>query len=318
MDRAMRTVAEAGILELGFFGGEPLLESTMIAHWMRYAGSRAAERRQRVRFSMTTNGTQVSRQAWEVMMAKDLELTLSFDATPQAHDRHRRDVRGQATAGIVEATLRRLIDSGKSPRVNVVVRPDNLEEIAGGLSYIHALGVRCVDLSLDLWTRWSPTDGSRLESCIEKSAAVWAQLLPEFSVNWFDAKIAGLTSLPESEATSRCGFGVGEIAVAPSGNLYPCERLIGEDLPSSPSRLSGHALDGGADFSSDPLSVGSCNACSGCVLGSVCDTRCRCSNFVRTGNVNHPDGLLCLLNKATARAAIAALTTNRLLLTSMN
>ena len=69
MDRAMRTVVEAGILELGFFGGEPLLESTMIAHWMRYAGSRAAERRQRVRFSMTTNGTQVSRQAWEVMMA---------------------------------------------------------------------------------------------------------------------------------------------------------------------------------------------------------------------------------------------------------
>jgi hypothetical protein len=40
---------------------------------------------------------------------------------------------------------------------------------------------------------------------------------------------------------------------------------------------------------------------------SACDTTCRCSNFIRTGDVDRPDGLLCLMNKTAAQATVKAL-----------
>jgi radical SAM protein with 4Fe4S-binding SPASM domain len=100
--------------------------------------------------------------------------------------------------------------------------------------------------------------------------------------------------------------------VAPSGRLYPCERLIGEDRPDQPLRLPGNALEG-TDFLDPTTSFTRCSPCNRCELAFACDTTCRCSNFIRTGDVNQPDGLLCLLNKAAARATANALNTSALM-----
>jgi radical SAM protein with 4Fe4S-binding SPASM domain len=129
-------------------------------------------------------------------------------------------------------------------------------------------------------------------------------------LNWFDAKAGAIAGLPSTHEDTRCGFGDGEIAVAPSGRLYPCERLIGEDRPDHPLRLPGHALEGEDFLGFAVAPVKDCDACASCALNAACEADCRCSNFVRTGNVNHPDGLLCTLNKATARAVAAVLGRN--------
>jgi uncharacterized protein len=103
--------------------------------------------------------------------------------------------------------------------------------------------------------------------------------------------------------TSRCGFGNGEIAVAPSGSLYPCERLIGADPPNSPLCL-GHVSDGDDFVQPAPKGERREESCTSCALLKTCNTTCRCSNYVRTGDVNRPDGLLCLLDRICTREAI--------------
>jgi len=153
-----------------------------------------------------------------------------------------------------------------------------------------------------LWTHWSGADGARLQTFVHRAAQLWRQWIPEFSLNWFDSKAADLAHLPMTEESTRCGFGHGEIAVAPSGNLYPCERLVGEDRADQPWRLPGHALDGPHFLDFGPAGFERCEPCSQCALAVACDTSCRCSNFVRTGDTGRPDGLLCLLNKVAAQA----------------
>jgi uncharacterized protein len=301
--RALQSLFPDGSLNLGFFGGEPLLEAQRILDWMEYARNQACNSEKHVSFTLTTNGTISNPHAWQVMMADNLELAVSFDGTPQMHDRHRHDSQGKGSAALVEATIRKLVNAGREFRVITVVRPDNLEEIPAAMEYLHALGVHAVNLSLDLWTSWTANDGSRLRKLVTVLSKQWARWLPKFSLNWFDSKIAEMTALQKSPASDLCGFGDGEIAVAPSGRLYPCERLIGEDRPGNPLRLPGSALDGRANFLD--TSTGAfvrCSPCSQCALASACDTFCRCSNFVRTGDTNRPDGLLCLLNKAAASA----------------
>jgi uncharacterized protein len=302
IQRGFASLMEGGQLELGFFGGEPLLEAAQLQKWMRFARDAASSSAKHVKFNLTTNGTIQTPAAWSVMNDNALDLAVSFDGTPALQDRHRRDAHGHGSARVVEHTIRRLIKAKNSFSVVAVVRPDNLAKMLAGLEYLYQLGVRHIHLSLDLWTSWLAADICRLEEFINGAANLWRRWLPDFSLNWFDAKAAGLAHLPIAEPSTRCGYGDGEIAVAPSGRLYPCERLIGEDRPEQPARLPGHILEG-EDFLKDSgLPFSRPAPCSSCALAFACDTDCRCSNFIRTGSAEHPDGLLCRLNKATARA----------------
>jgi uncharacterized protein len=300
IDRAIASLEPGGVLELSFFGGEPLVEAALISNFLGYAAERVAEKGIEPRPGMTTNGTVTTPAAWGVMLRPDLDLTLSHDGLPEVHDRHRRTPAGHATAHHVEATMLRLHAEGKAFRVNMVVRPDTLPHVVAGIQHLQDLGVTRIDLSLDLWRRWTNGDTQMLSEVVGRCATLWREALPRLSLNWFDEKAAMLARVPVEES-ARCGFGKGEIAVAPSGNLYPCERLIGEDAGDNPIRLPGNALDG-VDFLHFADTPGRSHAaCNSCDMNYACTTTCRCSNFVRTGDPSRPDRLLCILNEASLR-----------------
>jgi len=306
IDRAAALLRRGGVLELGFFGGEPLLEAQRIREFIAHAEAAAQPKAINLQLSLTTNGTQATGAAWEIMLRQDLDLAVSCDGIRRAHDKHRRGLDGRATSHAVLLTMQKLLEAGKEFRVVLVVRPDTLDALPEGIEFLLERGVRRFEPSRDLWARWSNADAPRLERAIARCARIWRAALPEISLSWFDEK-AALLSKALMNGTARCGFGDGQIAVAPSGNLYPCERLIGEDSPANQMRLPGH-VGVGADFLSmsraAPRSAAECGVCE---MQSLCGTTCRCSNCIRTGNVAEPDGLLCLLNQVclreTARAA---------------
>lgn len=289
--RALNSIADGGRLHLGFFGGEPLLEATRIREWMDFARQAARDVGKTVEFNLTTNGTLGDGDARAVLFAPDLELAVSCDGAPSTHDRHRRDPGGLGTSLRTEETLRELIRARREFSVVVVVRPDTLANLPGGLRHLHELGVRRFTLSLDLWTGWDPVALGELSETVVAVADLWRRWLPLVSIDWFDSRIATLAGLPRAGADTRCAFGRGEVAVAPSGGLYPCERLVGEDLPNHPMRFPGHALDG-HDF----LEIRPCPAPSAGDGGG-----CACGNFIRTGSPHREDTLIHTLQRAVQR-----------------
>jgi radical SAM protein with 4Fe4S-binding SPASM domain len=201
--------------------------------------------------------------------------------------------------------MTRLLDQNKVFRVVTVVRPDSVAELPAGLDFLFDHGVRRFDPSLDLWATWTLPDVERLRSAIGQCADFWAERLPDCGVSWFDEKLARISQVPTSD-TARCGFGHSEIAVAPSGALYPCERLIGEDRPDNPMRLAGSALDGDDFLDATPAAGKSAAECHTCAINPICSTTCRCSNYVRTGDIGRPDGLLCVLDQTCYRETVRA------------
>jgi uncharacterized protein len=189
-----------------------------------------------------------------------------------------------------------------------VVRPDSLAELARSLEFLRAEGAARAVLSLDVWADWTPEDLPRLERAVAECADLWAESLPGFGVSWFDDKAALLAGAGEPVA-GRCGFGDWELAVATSGRLYPCERLIGEDASDNLARLPGLVGDGDAEQPFEPRRFPgrSASACGGCTAGLLCTATCRCNNLVRTGDVSRPDRLLCTLEKACLRETLRAL-----------
>ena len=303
IDRTLASLSPGGTLELGFFGGEPLIDADLVLRFIEYALVQAGANNQSVRLGMTTNGTISNDVAWRLMLRNDMELTVSHDGLPRVHDRHRLTAGGEPTSDLVTETMRRLVRHGKPFHVNMVVRPDTVGDVAGGIRHLRELGVTHTDVSLDLWSHWDSQDAQRLQEAIDLCAEVWAQGLPQCGINWFDEKAARLGDVPLTE-TARCGFGNGELAVAPSGRLYPCERLIGEDSEDNPMRLAGHALEGVDFLGMQPALGRSHTACDACSIDSICNTTCRCSNYVRTGDVSRPDRLLCLLNECCTAAVM--------------
>jgi uncharacterized protein len=261
---------------------------------------------------MTTNGTVSDPVAWAAMALAEMDLAVSHDGLPEVHNQHRRRPDGCATSCRVLRTIHHLLDDDRPFRVVMVVRPDNVESLPAGVGFLHGLGVPRVEPVLDLWAHWAPADGPKLEAAVAECACIWRNALPGFGIGWFDEKFARLTG-QSLDGTARCGFGAGEVAVAPSGNLYPCERLIGADGPDNPMRLPGHVLDGD-DFLSLPAPpcrvAEPCAACAVaplCNASCSCGSSCRCSNYIRTGDVCRPDGLLCALNRACLRETVKVL-----------
>ncbi len=309
IDRAVRSIAPGGLLDLGFFGGEPLLEADLAARLIDYAEQRTAESGASLSLTLTTNGTLTTEQAWAIMIRPEMELAVSCDGLPEIHDRYRRDPNGSGSFERVRETMSRLLASGKDLRVVMVVRPDTVEALPDCVAYLWGLGVRRVEPSLDLWSQWSRSDIGRLTQVVRKLARIWQKGLPDHGITWFDEKAAYLARWPSLR--NRCGFGTGELAVATSGRLYPCERLIGDDPPETDLALPGHVADG-KDFLGFTEAAPRCQStCGGCAMMDVCNTFCRCGNYIRTGDVTRPDGLLCAWNQAclqeTARIAAEAM-----------
>lgn len=297
IDRAVRSLAPGGTLELGFFGGEPLLEPDLIAALIAHAEQRTTAAGAALALNLTTNGTITGPAARRLMTRPDLDLAISCDGRPEIHDRHRTLPVGGPTSNTVLATIRRLIGIQRDFHVVMVVRPDTVEALPDGIRFLEALGVRHLEPSLDVWSRWTDADIARLETVIAECARIWRDGLPHHSIGWFDEKAAQLAHL-ETTPTARCGFGHGELAVAPSGRLYPCERLIGEDAESNPMALPGDALTGDDFLNIDGHPSRAHESCDACTMLGMCNTFCRCSNYVRTGDVRTPDWLLCAWNQA--------------------
>ncbi|MBN1492408.1 MAG: radical SAM protein [Phycisphaerae bacterium] len=306
IDRAVASLAPGGTLELGFFGGEPLLRADFVQAMMDYAQARTEAAGMALALSLTTNGTVTTPPAWAIMTRPDLSLAVSCDGLPETHDRHRRFANGDGSATTVVETIQRLVGAGKDFQVVMVVRPDTLDALPAGIRFLRELGVRHIDPSLDLWTQWTADDMAALERVVGCCAELWRAGLPDASIGWFDEKAAKLARVPTTP-TARCSFGHGEVAVAPSGRLYPCERLIGDDAVDHPMAMSGHALDGD-DFLRDSGAGQRCaDACQACAMETMCNTFCRCSNYVRTGDVRRPDRLLCVWNQACLEATAKAM-----------
>src|SRR5262249_21436433 len=77
IDRAIRSILPHGVLELGFFGGEPLAEAELILKLIDHAKQQAGAYAVELDLSMTTNGTVDTPAAWSVMIHPDLRLAIS-------------------------------------------------------------------------------------------------------------------------------------------------------------------------------------------------------------------------------------------------
>ncbi len=304
LDVARRGVALAlddgneGPVQLSFFGGEPLMEMDLIRQIVPLAEAEAARLGRTLRLVVVTNATLLTESTLDYLMDHRFYVGISLDGSRAAHDATRPFRNGRSSYDRAVTNIRRALarPDGRGVKAIAVVDPRNVENLPDSFDALREVGLRTLSVNVNYEGGWTESDRDRFEVALrglgERYVGAYRRG-ERFTLNLLDSKV--LTHLKGGYAcTDRCDFGCEEVAVAPSGNLYPCDRLVGDD--------TAHEVVIGDVFTGiDPVRraalIASKNQvmkdCADCTLLGRCMHWCGCVNHAMTGSVGEASGLLC-------------------------
>jgi len=292
---------------MDFFGGEPLMEWDLLRHCTDHAERAAGRAGVRLTKKLTTNGTLLTPERVGWLRRHGFRPDISVDGDRAMHDITRPLRGGGSSFDAVERGLELLL--GTFPDASVVIVPDpaNVSLLAEGARFlVEEKGVRRLVVSPNFYAEWPDGVRETWREAYERIADLYVgryRAGRPVSVNVIDGKIASRL-LRDFDGCSLCRFGLREMAVAPSGRIYPCDRMVGEDTGGE--TCIGTVFDG---FDEDrrgallePLDLSSLG-CDGCPVRQRCMNWCRAVNHMTTGSTRTPGEVVCFHERMSAEVA---------------
>jgi uncharacterized protein len=288
--------ARGGFVLVSFFGGEPLLETPLLEAIVEHTKARGAARGVRIFFGLATNGTLLGERRLRLLRENDFIVQLSLDGLRAAQDATRRFARGRSSSAVVEKNLRTLLGTSLFLRVLSVVDPANVAHLGASFDHFMDLGARRIQFSPNYSAPWDDRACALFEEALSDLGSRYMARLrggDDVRLDPINGKI--VTHLAKGyQPKDLCQFGEGEIAVAPSGRIYPCDRLVGED--TNEEVCIGH-LDRGIDGEKRDHLVRAKNApdpeCAACEHRPRCMHWCGCANYETTRSVGGVSPVVC-------------------------
>jgi uncharacterized protein len=302
LDIAQRAVdfgiseADRGFLLLSYFGGEPMLEWELIERSVAYALEAGARQSKRLFFSIATNGTVLDDRRLRLLKEQKFQVQVSLDGCPAAQDATRRYRNGRSSYARIEDNLRRLLTEGFAVRVVAVIDPANVEHLGASFDHLMDLGVQQIHFSPNYTGVWDEPACARFESALRDLGERYIARLrsgQDVRLDPINGKV--VTHLARGyKEKNLCQFGQKEIAFAPSGRIYPCDRLVGED---NNDEVCIGDLEHGLDVAKRDQLVRAKNTpdpeCARCELQPRCMHWCGCANYETTRNVAQVAPIVC-------------------------
>ena len=213
--------AQSERLCVSYFGGEPLLEFAAMARYTRKAHQWALRHERPIEFQVTTNATILSRKILDFFSRYPFRIAFSVDGLDADHDRHRPFASGRASSPVVWKNLEQAAGRLQA-HIHIVVNPDTLNGLTATVRRLHELGYRDITLLPNMDTLWDSSSRSLAREVYHSVHELQAGRQELMVSPMFDLEL-------EQPRLKACGFGSNDVAVSPTGALYPCARLVGTD-----------------------------------------------------------------------------------------
>lgn len=278
-------------LEVDFFGGEPLMNFTVVKQLVEYARSIEKEKGKNFRFTLTTNGVLVDDDVIEFSNREMSNVVLSLDGRKEVHDRFRVDYAGNGSWEKIVPKFQKFVESrgnkdyymrGTFTHHN----PDFLEDIKTMLELgFTELSMEPVVCAADDPSALTDEDKGIVMEQYEKLAELMLKKHREGNPFTFYHYMIDLKGGPcIYKRVSGCGSGTEYMAVTPWGDLYPCHQFVGEEK----FRL-GSVFEGVTNTEIQDEFM-SCNVytrpeCNDCWARLYCSGGCAANAYHATGSV---------------------------------
>ncbi len=290
-----------GWLLLAFFGGEPLLEPELMRQALACARERCLATGRSLHLALTTNGTLLDDANVELLRLHGFRVKVSLDGGRAAQDANRRFAGGQSSYEAAAAGLQRLLKAGVATTVGAVLDPANAHLLGESLDALVALGATHVTFAPNFTGTWDEAAKARLAeglTALGDRTIALARAGLDVRVDPLAGKI--ITHLdPTATTRAICRFGVAELAVAPSGRLYPCDRMVNQDDDDAVciGDLE-HGLDPAKRDGLLPARRAEPALCEGCELKARCKRFCGCANYETSGDPGTVSPIVCFFEQA--------------------
>ncbi|UCH34389.1 MAG: SPASM domain-containing protein [Armatimonadota bacterium] len=307
--------AGSEIFDIHFFGGEPLLQFAVIRQAAEYCRDVASQHHVEVNLSISTNGLLLTPEIIEFFRAYNMDISVSLDGPPEAHDRARQFPSGAGSYELLE------------PKLDEILACDDLYvELAGVLSPLntdvcnsirwcykkggkaisftipklrcgHTMGIKDRSLAL-IKQSYAELADYLLARCAQGDFGLLASLVG--ANDYFGRFVKRVFS--REHMTHRCRAGKDMLAIGADGRVYPCLGFIGmadwtmgtiSTLPNEEMRdvFCSQHVDAKA----------SCRHCWGRYL---CGGGCYAHGAMSNGRMDQPDPYDCELTQHVMRLAI--------------
>jgi uncharacterized protein len=238
---------EMPYLLIYFFGGEPLLNKDVILHTVRYTNAKAAELGKSVVYGITTNGTVLDDELLVCFEENKFAIMVSLDGPKEVNDKLRIMADGSGSCDTIVRNLHRLAELKNiyfGCRATTTAEHSSLVEI---MKYFDSLPLQFCHMepasqSTQQMDAKEKIDAQNINAFVKEYGevvkAIWKKMEKREPV-LYRAWLSEIQQLME-RITRRyhCSMGGGSLTISAEGNIYACQRLVGE-----PGQCLGSVLD---------------------------------------------------------------------------
>jgi uncharacterized protein len=297
-----------------FFGGEPTLRwddlqcfvTEFTALYDKLYG-------RKVRWGMTTNATQLTRERLEFMKQYGITPLLSIDGRPETHDIHRRCIDGSGSSQLIDIDLIR--EYFPTAEIRPTITPESIENWMDDVKWFHSKGFYIVATEVAYEANWTDEKMAAARRTYEALADVYVERRMTGQPAWMKFIEDGLAfaGVPEQKGKV-CGIGLGGLAIDSAGKLYACQRYASMSDPSLAlgdiwRGLDEHKLATAQNLSREDMvpDPASGYQCAGCVARWRCRGGCNAMNYQVTGDRRYITKSHCDFHRMWAEISLVAL-----------
>ena len=298
------------ILEMDFFGGEPLLNFDVVKKTVEYANEKASALGKKFLFTMTTNGVLLKGEIADWLNENMENVVLSLDGRKEIHDDVRKTINGKGSFEVIIENFKNFIAKrgDKSYYIRGTFTNKNLD-FAKDVLFMADSGFK--EISLEPVVLEKGHELAISDEMIPEIKEEYKRLAREyikrrkegkgFHFFHFTIDLEGGPCL--SKRVNACGAGNEYFSVTPVGDIYPCHQFA-----DKPEFYMGNVFEGKineeirAKFKNSSLFTR--EGCEDCFARYHCSGGCAANNYVFNGDINKPYKQTCEMLKARTECAM--------------
>lgn len=282
-------------IDLVFLGGEPLLNPKMMVKAIEIINSKYADCKDLFHYSITTNGTLLTRDIIDFLIENSFQISISVDGDEETHNLNRKSKNGKSVFPIVMKNIKYLIEKDVDFSVRMTVTKNNVHKFYNNVKFFDDLGVKKIFAAYDEFADWDDKSIYILEEQMNLLDAFYLESIIQDKdkiLNLYDYK---LTTFIAERTPMFCSAGSkGHITINSRGEIYPCgfvssdknwkigDVKSGLDTAKFKNEIKKHLYDKAK--------------CKGYDIAFTCSgTKCGFKNFATTGYLNYPSEQICKL-----------------------
>lgn len=298
-------------LEVDFFGGEPLMNFSVVKETIIYARSLEKKYNKNFRFTITTNGLLLTDDKIDYINKEMSNVVLSLDGRKNINDKLRVTPNNMGCYDLIVPRYQKLInsrDKNKDYYVRGTFTKNNLDFTK---DVLHMFDLGFDQLSIEPVVSDPSLSYSIKEENLNKVFSEYESLAKTIIKRRKEGKYFNffhfMIDLDHGPCAIKrlrgCGCGNEYIAITPNGDIYPCHQFVGMDKWKM-GNLKNHSFDYKLKEFFSKINIYTKPECKNCWAKFYCSGGCNANSMQYEGDIFKPHKISCELEKKRVECAI--------------